>query len=207
MLLFGHIGITLGVAKACDTMLSMSEPENSQNSVSNSALSHSNTRKPSRFHSWRREIKRWLGTIDYRLVIIGSLLPDLIDKPIFLLTGSTSLSGRDYAHSLLFNLVLLIGGLVLIRHRKSWLLVLSLSSFTHLVFDRMWTVPVTLWWPLLGPLLRGDRNAFLPKLYFRLFAPEIFIPEIIGLAILSFYAFRVTKRKSITRFIKEGIFE
>lgn len=204
MLFFGHIGITAGVAKACDTLLSRAAPESSRASVSDSKLADAHTRRPSGFHHRLGEVKSRIGAIDYRLVILGSLLPDLMDKPIFLLTGNASLSGRDYAHSLLFNLVLLIGGLVLTRYRKSWLLVLSLSSFMHLVFDRMWTVPVTLLWPLLGPLLRGDRIAFLPEVFYGLFAPINFIPEIIGLTILLIFGFRALKKKAITRFIREG---
>ncbi len=207
MLFFGHIGITLGVAKACDTSLSTASRESTKRSGADSKPAGAASGQPSGFHHWLREGRRRLGAFDYRLVILGSLLPDLIDKPIFLLSGHASLSGRDYAHSLLLNLVLIAGGLVLTRYRKSWLLVLSFSSFMHLVFDRMWTVPVTLLWPLLGPLLPGDRNAFATEVFYGLFAPINFIPEIIGLTILIVFAVRAMKKKAITSFIKEGILD
>ena len=206
MLLFGHIGITVGVAKACDTLLSMAPSDSGRRPASDSKFTDANTRQPPRFCQRLGAVKRGIGHVDYRLVIIGSLLPDLVDKPIFLLSGHASLSGRDYAHSLLFNLVLFICGLALTRYRKSWLLVLSLSSFMHLVFDRLWTVPITLFWPILGPLLPGDRSTFATEVFYGLFAPINFVPEIVGLAILLFLAVRVMKRKAITGFIKNGTF-
>jgi len=203
MLFFGHIGVTLGVAKACDTLISMAPLDSSPGSTSGFKSAGVNTGRPSGYERLKT-IKQRIGHIDYRLVIIGSLLPDLIDKPIFFLVESASLSGRDYAHSLLFNLVMLAGGLALTGYRKSWLLALSFSSFMHLVFDRMWTVPVTLFWPLLGPFLRGERNAFVPEVYYGFFAPINFIPEIVGLAILFLVGVRLVKRKAVTGFIKNG---
>ncbi|MFP3975182.1 MAG: hypothetical protein ACLFVK_03050, partial [Dehalococcoidia bacterium] len=50
--------------------------------------------------------------IDYRIALIGSMLPDIIDKPlgIYIFTETFS-NGRIYAHTLLFFLVLLLIGL------------------------------------------------------------------------------------------------
>ena len=128
MLFFGHIGITTGIVRTSDIFLSVSKTGGSD-------------KKRSRLHHWLNRAKGWLGAIDYRMVILGSLLPDIIDKPVWFLAGGvTSLSGRDYAHTLLFNLVLLLGGLVLIRYGKPWLFIISLSSFMHLIFDQMWRV-------------------------------------------------------------------
>ena len=47
--------------------------------------------------------------LDYRLVILGSLLPDIIDKPIgYIIFQKYYENGWIYGHSLLFSLVLLI---------------------------------------------------------------------------------------------------
>ncbi len=206
MLFFGHIGITAGAAKACDIFLSMAKPGSSQESDSRSKIAHLIGRQRLRLYPLRRGIKNKIGSIDYRMVLLGSLLPDIIDKPAFLLIGSSaSLSGRDYAHTFLFNLALLISGLVLIRYRKSWLLIISLSSFMHLILDSIWNNPVALFWPLLGPLPRGETAGWLSDRIHDLFSnPGVYIPEIIGLVIVLFFAYRLVKRKGIISFIRDG---
>ena len=206
MLLFGHIGITVGVAKACDILLSMAEPDNSQESGSRSKITAVIGKWRLKLYSWLSRIKSRLNPIDYRLVLLGSFLPDIIDKTVFLLAGDrASLSGRDYAHTLVFNLVLLVGGLILLRYRKSWLLIISISSFTHLILDQMWGSLVTLLWPLLGPLVKGELAGWLSGIWYGLLAsPELYIPEIIGLAILLVFAYRLVKGKSLISFVRSG---
>lgn len=206
MLFFGHIGITMGVVKGCDILLSMAEPDNSQESSSRSKITAVIGKWRLKLYFWLSRTKRQLNPIDYRLVLLGSFLPDIIDKPVFLLVGeNASLSGRDYAHTLLFNLVLLIGGLILLRYQKSWLLVISISSFTHLILDQMWGSPVTLLWPLLGPLVKGESAGWLSGIWHDLLAsPEVYIPEIIGLAIVLFFAYMLVKGKSVISFVRSG---
>ncbi len=146
-----------------------------------------------------------LGGIDYRMVLLGSLLPDIIDKPIFLLFGnSASLSGRDYAHTLLFNLILLAGGLLLARADKRWLLFLSLGSLAHLIFDQIWLNMETMLWPLLGALIRGDTSTLLSRIWSGLFTPGVYIPEIAGLTILGLFIYRIIKMRGIQRFLLTG---
>ena len=206
MLFFGHMGITVGVAKACDILLSVAKPDNSQESDSRSEVSAVISRQRLKLYSLLRRIESGINPIDYRLVLLGSFLPDIIDKPVFLLTGSrASLSGRDYAHTLLFNLVLLISGLVLVRYRKSWLLIISISSFTHLILDRMWDSPVVLFWPLLGPFVKGETTGWLSNMFqWLLSSPEVYIPEIVGLIIVLLFVYRILKRKSVISFIRGG---
>ena len=123
MLLFGHIGITAGVVKACETLVSVSRPDNSYQSGSSSRFGIVIRKKRLRLHHLLTGIKGRIKSIDYRIVLLGSLLPDIIDKPLWLFAGSyIAPSGRGYAHTLLFNLALFICGLILIRYRKSWLL-------------------------------------------------------------------------------------
>lgn len=83
---------------------------------------------------------------------IGSILPDLIDKPLghIILSGSLDY-GRIYAHSGLFLLVLVVVGIAYRRWKGSWiLLVLAIGVISHLVLDSMWELPVTLFYPILG---------------------------------------------------------
>jgi membrane-bound metal-dependent hydrolase YbcI (DUF457 family) len=144
--------------------------------------------------------------IDYRVVVLGSLLPDIIDKPVWLLAiGDVSLSGRGYAHTLLFNLALLAAGLVLIRYRKSWLLPIAVSSVMHLIFDQMWRSPARLLWPLLGPLPEEETTGWLSNIIQALFTyPEVYIPEMIGLVIVLLFAYKIVARKRVTAFIRNG---
>jgi len=164
MLFFGHIGITVGVAK----------------------------------------VSR-LSKLDYRMVLLGSLLPDIIDKPLFLILGNSfSLSGRDYGHTLLFNLILLSAGLFLARKGGKWLFSLALGSLMHLIFDQIWHNMETLFWPLLGPLVGGDTSVLMDKLWAGLVKPEVFVPELAGLAVMGWLLYRLLKIKGIRRFLTTG---
>ena len=209
-MLFGHIGITAGVVKACDIFASMNRPVANYEPHSSSKSGTVIGRERLRPQYLLNGIKGRISTIDYRMVLLGSLLPDIIDKPVwFLVTSLTDgivLSGRGYAHTLLFSLVLLIGGLVLVRYRRSWLLIISLSSFIHLILDQMWNSRVVLLWPLLGPLPEEETTGWLSDIIQWLFSrPGVYIPEIIGLVIVLLFACRVVMRKGVISFIKGGV--
>jgi len=207
MLFFGHLGITTGVSKACDILLSMTRPGGGYQLSDNIDSRLVIRRERSDLRHLISRIRAGIGLIDYRLVLLGSLLPDIIEKPVFLLIGdSASLSGRDYAHTLLFNLTLLVGGMVLFRYRKPELLIISLSSFMHLILDQIWNSPVILLWPLMGPLPHGDTSGWLADRFQELFLyPRVYIPEIIGLLVILFFNYRVAKGKMVTGFLKEGV--
>ncbi len=206
MLLFGHIGITAGVVKACDALVSMSRPDNSYEPDSSSRFGIVIRKQRLRLHPLLSWIKDRLGSIDYRIVLLGSLLPDFIDKPLWLFAiGYIAPSGRGYAHTLLFNLTLFICGLILFRYRKSWLLIISLYSFMHLIFDQIWDSPVVLLWPLLGPLPVKETVGWLFNIIQALFSqPSVYIPEIIGLVIILLFAYRLMIRRSFISFIRGG---
>ena len=206
MLLFGHIGITAGVVKACDTLVSMSRPDNSYEPGSGSRFGIVIRKQRLRLHHLLSGIKGRIGSIDYRIVLLGSLLPDIIDKSLWLLAvGYIAPSGRGYAHTLLFNLALFICGLILVRYRKSWLLIISLCSFMHLIFDQIWNSPVVLLWPLLGPIPEKETVGWLFNIIQALFSqPSVYIPEIIGLVIVLLFAYRLMIRRSFISFIRSG---
>ena len=206
MLFFGHIGITAGVVKGFDILVSVTRPGNSRQPDSKLRFGTVVGGEQLRLRYLFSGIKSRLGSVDYRMVLVGSLLPDIIDKPVWFLAASdTSLSGRDYAHTLLFNLALFIGGLVLIRYRKSWLLIIWLSSFMHLIFDQLWNSPVVLLWPLLGPLPKKATVGWLSNIFQTLFVyPDVYIPEIIGLIIVLLFAYRFVRSKNVISFLRDG---
>src|SRR3989304_5302191 len=129
MLLFGHVGITLGAAAIA------------------AGIGARKTSAPPA--SWVIKLSFYL---DIRFLLIGSLLPDIIDKPVgrYLFLGTYN-NGRIFAHTLVFLLVLVAAGLILLKTRRStWMLALAAGTFAHLALDEMWFSPVTLFWPVLG---------------------------------------------------------
>ena len=204
MLLFGHLGITAGVFTAPALW------------AKNRGISLDPETKPGLIGRIRNICFHLLNTIngehrtiDCRLVFIGSMLPDIIDKPTWMFAfGDIFSTGRGYAHSFMFNIVLLLIALVLLRYRKSWLLVISLSSFIHLVLDQIWNQPLTLWWPLGGPLPKVETTGWYSYLVEGLISsPSVYIPEIIGLMVLVLMGAKLVMKRRITHFFRTGLIE
>jgi hypothetical protein len=86
--------------------------------------------------------------------VIGSLLPDLIDKPFgYILFGDIIGSGRTYAHGLLFFIILLIAGILLWKYRSHPAgLALAAGILLHQILDLIWQDPKVWYYPLAGPL-------------------------------------------------------
>jgi hypothetical protein len=96
-------------------------------------------------------------------------------------------------------------GLILVRHSKSGLLIISLSSFTHLIGDEIWNVPVTLWWPLLGPFQKLQTAGWVSHMLGKLFSePSVYVPELIGLVIVLVIGGRLVARKHFGNFTRNG---
>lgn len=159
MLLFGHLGITLGIVLGLGIL-----------------------------------IPRLKTFIDPKYLIIGALLPDLIDKPIGrVIFASTIANGRIIGHTLLFALLLILIGLYIYEKNKDKrALTLGIGSFFHILEDQMWAQPETFFWPLLGlnfpkDFTRYDGLEFLLRMFERSFEAEFslsFINEILGVGII-----------------------
>ncbi len=144
--------------------------------------------------------------IDYRLVLVGSVLPDLLDKPLWFLGYSVgSISTRAYGHSFLFGFTLLLVGLLLLNYRRPWLLTLALASLPHLVMDQMWLQPRILWWPLLGPVPVGPPPFSVLALIRELLThPHLLLSEMLGIVLLVFVGRKLRTRRDIVAFLKHG---
>jgi hypothetical protein len=97
-------------------------------------------------------VPRLKANINPKYLIIGALLPDLIDKPLGRVIFATTIAnGRIIGHTLLFSLLIFSIGLYLFEKRRD-IIILSLASgsFFHLMEDQMWETPKTLFWPLFG---------------------------------------------------------
>jgi len=85
---------------------------------------------------------------DLRWVPLAALLPDLVDKPLWLLApGFTNGWTRNAAHSLTGLAVFTLFVAWTLRE-KAWPLILAYAS--HLVLDQMWLEGHILVWPLGG---------------------------------------------------------
>jgi hypothetical protein len=88
---------------------------------------------------------------DYRLVMVGSLLPDVVDAPF---------GGARVAHAVVASVVLLVVVMLATIGRRSLrrhLLALPIGTFIHLVLDGMFTDTNLFWWPFSGGHLAGAR--------------------------------------------------
>jgi inner membrane protein len=182
MLLFAHTGITLGAAVAISAAANRGEKI-----------------------SWPASLSKYT---DIRFLIIGSMLPDIIDKPVGqYLFRETFQNGRIFSHTLLFwALVTIIGVIVYKRSKSLWGFSLVAGVLAHLLLDSMWAAPATLFWPFMGwefgAVEIGDYTSYL----FRelISDPRVYIPEIIGLVILLWFGVGAIRKKQVTALLKTG---
>jgi len=211
MLAFGHTGITLGAAAVLAGIVNSGRlPEAAENQATDSPPRSS--RPIPALNNFSRDKVSWftsLGSyIDIRLLLIGSLLPDIIDKPIgqFFFKETFS-NGRIFCHTLLFLIIITLTGLYLYRRRsKTWLLVLSFGTFTHLVCDLMWRSPRTLLWPIYGLAFeRLDLIDWMPRMLHMLVTyPKVYVPELVGAVILIWFAVGLVRGRKAFAFVKYG---
>jgi inner membrane protein len=146
--------------------------------------------------------------IDYRLVLLGSMLPDFIDKPLalWILPDVFSIT-RTIGHSaLLGGVLLLLGGLLILRTKRTGMIMLALAYLGHLVLDRMWSLPEVMWWPCYGWGFPGEDGAGAIKGWLdTLFSsPTTYITEIVGGIILMAMVFSLRRRRWWLRFLHHG---
>jgi len=196
MLILGHTGITLGAAALLTGAL-----ERGRFSRAVKGSEKPSSEKASWFTMlWRRA--------DIRLLLIGALLPDIIDKPVGqYFFRETFSNGRIFSHTLLFLILVTVAGLYLYWRRNSgWLLVLSFGTFTHLALDQMWRAPRTLFWPVLGSVFaRIELVDWAPNiLLVMLTSPEVYIPELVGAIVLFWFGLVLVRRRRVFAFIRYG---
>jgi hypothetical protein len=132
--------------------------------------------------------------LDHRLVVVGALLPDLIDGP----TGRAGV-----AHSLAASAVLLAAVVLGTRGRRSLrrsLVALAIGTFLHLFLDGIWTNRQVFLWPFAGTDL-GD--AQLPSVARGLADVPL---ELAGAAVLvwAWYRFRLAEPERRRTFLRTG---
>jgi hypothetical protein len=117
--------------------------------------------------------------LDYRLLVVGALLPDLVDAPV---------GGARVGHTLVASVAVLAVVMLATRgHRdaRRRLLALPIGMFMHLLVDGMWARTTTFWWPFFGWDLTGG----LPALDA---APAVIVlKELVGAMALAWWCRRV----------------
>lgn len=166
------------------------------------------------------------ASIDYRVVMIGSLLPDLIDKPLgMVFFRNTFHNSRLFAHTLLFSAVLFMIGLILLKRRQNGkLLLLSVCCLIHLALDAMWQYTAILFWPFIGMKIvnaaqLGWVKAFLlsrafparpeghwiaQDITFLLHDPFYMGAELLGFSVLTFLFLKCVRQKQLKTFFTYG---
>lgn len=205
MLVFGHAGITLGTAALIVGWLRNSHLPKTERNI----LQESSENKLPEIENTNRSWFSLLGRyVDIRILFIGSLLPDIIDKPIGQIFFKEIFSnGRIFGHTLLFLLIITLAALYLYRyHNKTWLLALSFGTFLHLVCDQMWLSPKTLLWPVYGfTFERVDLTRWISDVLAGLLRdPAVYIPELVGLAILLWFTVELVRKRNLFNFVKYG---
>ncbi|HUQ62395.1 MAG TPA: hypothetical protein VM121_01405 [Acidimicrobiales bacterium] len=132
--------------------------------------------------------------IDYRVVVVGALLPDLFDVPF---------GGARVMHTLGAAVVVLVGVMLATcghRHaRRRWIF-LPVGMFLHLVADGMWARTDIFWWPFFGAALSGP----LPALDHG--AALLVAEEVVGALMLAWFwvRFQLADRAVRTNFARTG---
>jgi hypothetical protein len=87
--------------------------------------------------------------LDYRLVALMAILPDVIDRSLYVFVIPGAEPGRLLAHTLLFNLVLL--AILMAIRRDLW--IYGILPLLHLLMDLQGLSTHELFWPFLGAAL------------------------------------------------------
>jgi len=203
MLFFSHLGLTLVTVAAAGFLTSRFQHEKPFNN------SHEAKETPPVNLQDKRRRDLLGGFLDLRLWALGSLLPDIIDKPVgrYLFAGFFQYNGRIFSHTLLLLVLLLAAACFLPRYKgRGWLLAVSAGVLMHLILDSMWRTPQTLLWPLLGwGFPSGSEGDWLGSLVQVLaHNPAVFIPELIGAAILAALALYSLRRHGLKRLLSSG---
>ena len=146
---------------------------------------------------------RFIGKADLAFLALGSMLPDIIDKPLGLIAFGSPSMGRTFAHTLLFLTLL---AALSFYSRDIRLKSMSWGVLVHLALDSMWNSPVTILWPLLGNFPEAvhlSTLSYLEAIFSGLRNPGILIPELLGLSYLIYFVY--TRRSQISNGVKRTL--
>jgi membrane-bound metal-dependent hydrolase YbcI (DUF457 family) len=186
MFIFAHIGITLGAATLVSGIVAKFQTAAKKSTTQiNGTEAAISTAEGRRSEAEILGLKTLTDFMDIRLLALGSMFPDIIDKPLeFIGFGS----GRSITHTLLITLVVLLTGLfVFLNYKQTGVLAIAIGMVSHLIIDSMWRTPEILFWPLYGwGFQAGDGFLLQISMWWSTLManPTVIIYEGIGLFIL-----------------------
>lgn len=145
---------------------------------------------------------------DYRGVALAAIAPDVIDKPLAVFVFPQGKAALLFSHTLLLHLV--VWALVLWRGKR-WI-PYALAFSAHLLADRMWGFPQTLFWPFRGRQFHQWRDVGSPAAFWQAYQhivrtePKLVAFELIGLGLLGWLIVdrRLYRRSRLGHFLRHG---
>jgi hypothetical protein len=142
--------------------------------------------------------------MDYRFALLGSILPDLIDKPLGrIVLRNRYHSGRLFGHTLLLNVAAFALLFFMRGRRKRKAVLLPIGSLLHLAEDGMWSRPGVFWWPAFGTAFPRGSGGML-RLSWTSIAMELVGA---GLIVWIFAAHGMLNRDGLKAFLRTGMLE
>ncbi len=185
MIFAGHIGLTLAIAKYGPRAI---------------ADMSRRVRPPSGSHTFRPS---WVERLDDRALILGSVLPDVVDKPLALFISPTLVghSLRNYGHTLVFAILVLAAAVALAALvKRQWPIVLALASAGHLVLDMMWYSHRILLWPF-------PASTFSPR-FIHEWGPDpdllYVVAEAAGIVVICYVGYRLIAGRHVRQWLFTG---
>ena len=154
---------------------------------------------------------RRLAHLDFRLLALSGMAPDLIDKPLALFVFTEAQTSQLIGHSFLPNLMLLVCALLFWHKAVPYLLATS----GHLLADRMWNHTESFWWPLYGWNVFWDFKPMnTPETMFKVYIdiitryPQVWVIEILALILFLWYGYHyhLYRRSHLKYFLLTGKF-
>lgn len=134
---------------------------------------------------------RWIfrdPKVDVRYLMLGAMLPDLVDLPLgTLLLADRYSTGELWSHTLVTPTLYM--GVVLLatrrgRRRRAWM-ALGVGWLLHLLLDGMWVNPEVLFWPFFGWEIEAGASPYWQLAWERAWSdPWRWLKEALGLAYL-----------------------
>lgn len=155
------------------------------------------------------EVGLRLRQVDYRIVIVSSLLPDIIDKSLLKLLESNFImyESRGIGHSLAFlGFIGVIMAMQWIWNKNVWLLPVFLGTLFHDIFDVMWFHPGIFFWPIEGWQFPQPTNeawvGTIQLFWYKIEQRDLL--DNISVWILLYFFMNVALRGKILEFIQKG---
>jgi inner membrane protein len=143
--------------------------------------------------------------LDFRIIAVFAILPDIIDKITghVLFAGSLN-NGRLFCHTLLFMIIFAMIFFFIVG-QKWW--VFTFPIITHQLFDQLWIDPQTWLWPYYGWQFESQQIDIWAHWLIALTSdPYIITTEILGIIVILavFINFKLIRKKNLSLFIRKG---